>query len=141
MKPCVISNISKIVAIAGAVLGFSQQPSLAQVATPTATLIVAVFSDRYVSAGRTFDDLDTLEAWVNPKSPRIVRLYSCEPAAADPLLAAAHRFRHVYLDLQSSVQGQPRCKAAAAIRTVKIGPASSVSVNESVSQYWLQVRP
>lgn len=34
MKPCAISNISKIVAIAGAVLGFSQQPSLAQEATP-----------------------------------------------------------------------------------------------------------
>lgn len=86
-------------------------------APPGALLDVKVLPDRYVAAGRPFADLAALEAWTRPMPIRVLRLDSCGPASAKPLLAAVERFHAVYgegIHIRTLASGEPECASAAA---------------------------
>lgn len=114
-------------------------PASAQ--TPVAT--VAVFADRYVYAGRSFDDLDALEDAVIAAHPRGVRLEACGDGTARAQGAAAHRFRNLYLDLRVSSIDDTTCESASAPRAMPVSERFGqrpYGVNdEAVDRWWYSI--
>jgi hypothetical protein len=104
-------------------------------ATTAAPQRIAVHTGYYVTAGRAFDDLDAVERFVRSTKPHALDITSCEPGASRALLAAAHRFRDLALNLQVLDAATPACTAAAAV----VGPSG---INDAqVEAYWKQVMP
>lgn len=101
---------------------------------------VAVFADRYVYAGRSFDDLDRLEDAVVAEHPRGVRLEACGAATARAQSAAAHRFRHLYLDLRVDSIDETTCASASVPRAVPVNQRFGLrpyGINdEAVDRWW-----
>jgi hypothetical protein len=91
-------------------------PALALDSTPSDTLSVRVYADRYVAAGTQFSDVESLAAWAGPARTRVLALDSCGPAATAPLLAAVERFHRVYVDgvrIRTFAPGAPACVGGA----------------------------
>jgi sulfur relay (sulfurtransferase) complex TusBCD TusD component (DsrE family) len=138
-----VSHILRLATATGLTLCFAHS-GFAQDSIAKETLSVTIFSDQYVSAGHVFSDLEALEAWVRLMRPRAIRLDACEPAAARRLLVAAHRFRHVYLEMRQLAAGQSVCALEAAARAVRVGsisPTIAADEDEAVDRYWRALMP
>lgn len=143
----IVSRLSRLVAAAAPALGlaFGLVPAgLAQNAGPPAPLSVTIHADHYGAGGQVFGELDALEAWIRPMRPQAIRLQACD-GAAGRLLAAAHRFRHVRLDLQVLADGPPACVPGAAARGVQVmhetRPPPGAAEDEAVARYWRNLMP
>lgn len=127
----------------------SAVPALAQERASSEALIVTLYSDRYVAAGQVFSDPDALQVWVERKQPKAIYLDVCDPAANLRLLAAAHRFRDVYLELRPMVTGQPACEPPPTVQAVRVSgavrpmatPTSTSSDAQAVDLYWRGLMP
>lgn len=105
---------------------------------------ISVLSDRYVAAGRAFDDLDLLERYVAAQGARAVVLDACGAAATRALRAAVHRFRHLAVDIRARDAGEPMCAPNAPHATrVAISPARPpYGIDDAtVDAYWQSLMP
>jgi hypothetical protein len=73
---------------------------------------ITVFADHYVLAGRLIDDLDILERAVAAMHAQAVRLDACGTGIDRAQMAAAHRFRHLNLELRLRSLDSPDCAPA-----------------------------
>jgi hypothetical protein len=116
--------------------------SVAQDAMSEQALSIAIFSDRYIVAGRQFSDLQALERGLNPAN---LRLDACDQSSAERLLATVERLQHAYLEISMSGAGDARCAAAAAAHPNQVGDATTQAPtgerNPAVEQYWRSVMP
>lgn len=132
------SNLPRHAILIAATMYFTGVASVAGAATetpPATPQAIAVHAGYYVTAGRAFDDLDAVERFVRSTKPHALDITSCEPGASRALLAAAHRFRDLALNLQVLDAAAPVCTAAAAV----VGPSG---INDAqVEAYWKQVMP
>ncbi|HEU0200291.1 MAG TPA: hypothetical protein VFR86_07630 [Burkholderiaceae bacterium] len=87
--------------------------------TAGARLTIGVFADHYVM-GAPYDDLNLLESKVKTLRPAAITLDACGPGVTRALLAAAHRFHHLPLELRVLDAGAPECSAKVA-GTVRVG--------------------
>lgn len=112
--------------------------------TTGVSLTVTVLADRYLAAGVSFPDLETLDALVSPMNASLVRLEACGPAAADALLAAADRLSYAPLLLSVLAPTAPQC-AAAPLRAVQVsqvgGPIPVGAARAPADRYWRSVMP
>lgn len=108
-------------------------------------LAVGVFADQYIVAGRSYDDLNALEAAVRRLDVSAVRLDAC--GTADPIAqrAAAHRFRDLYLELRVLARDAPVC---AGYLSAYVMPAGAGSAGEptgidkvAVDAWWHTLMP
>jgi hypothetical protein len=117
--------------------------SSAAVSAQTPVVPVAVFADHYVLAGRAYDDLDALEDAIAAMHPRGVRLEACSENTARAQLAAAHRFRNIYLDLRGSGADQAACQPASVARAMPAGQRFGLKPyginDEAVGRWWSTV--
>jgi hypothetical protein len=118
----------------------------AQPARPDVT--VAVHPAHFAWAGQAFEDLDALQAVVGPRTPQVVGLLVCAPAAVRPTMAAAYRFRHLHLDLQAAVPGDPRCAPAEGSgrlfggrAAAPPGPVPDAAEKDAAARWWRQLQP
>ncbi len=75
------------------------------------TLSVGVFADQYIAAGRSYDDLNALEAAVRRLGVTAVRLDGCGAADSIAQRAAAHRLRDLYVEMRVLDRTAPDCEA------------------------------
>jgi hypothetical protein len=129
------------VALASALLIAPATLVRAQTASPD--VAVRVFADRYVLTGLAIDDLDVVENAVVPLRPRAVRLDACGIAADLPQRAAAHRFRHLELELRMLEPAVPECRHAADLheRARRRGQGPSGIDEEAVNRWWHESMP
>jgi hypothetical protein len=78
---------------------------------------VTAVADRYVPANRLFDDLDKLEIAVAAIHAAAIRLDACGSGTERAQMAAAHRFRHLRLELRLRSPDSPDCASAIAVLT------------------------
>lgn len=138
----VATRLPQVVAAAGLAVGLPQF-GLAQDSTPMGTASIAVFADRYASSGQAFVDLDALEAAVQSMHPRVVQLHACGSAANRPLLAAAYRLRHRYVEMRVSSNDEPACTVATTVRamTISVRPSRPADDVAAVDGYWRGLMP
>jgi len=136
-------SVGLVVATASVLWFGALGPATAQTPRPHAS--IAVFDEHYVFAGQHFDDLDALQDAVNAKLPWFVRLDSCSGAAARAQLAAAHRFRHLYLELRVLEPSALSCQSAVAPRVVPVSQRTGQRpfgiYDEAVDRWWNNVMP
>jgi hypothetical protein len=138
----IASRFSRVT-VAGALALALPLPGLAADRTSGATLAVTAHADRYVAAGVSFLDLDTLDALVKPMNASLVRLEACGPASARAFLAAAERYRDVRLELDVLAPTAPECTAVPA-RAIQVSQAAGplpVRVAVPSDRYWQGVMP
>lgn len=92
-------------------------PATAKTQRPHAE--ITVLPDHYVFKGQKFDDLDALQDAVNAGLPWIVQIEGCGTASRAHL-AAAHRFRHLYLELRTLESSATSCQSASGPRLVPV---------------------
>jgi hypothetical protein len=113
--------------------------------TSTSPLSVAIFAEHYVLEGRAIDDLDVLETSVRDRHPRTVRLDACGSGTERAQRAAAHRLRHLYLELRVLDAGSPDCPSPGAAHAVPVGRrvgARPYGIDDAaVDQWWHQLMP
>lgn len=101
---------------------------------------VTVFADHYVLAGRYIDDLDTLEDAIATVRPRGVRLEACGERTSRAHLAAAHRFRNLYLDMRIAGIDDTTCQSASVARVMPVsqrfGQRPYGIYDEAVDRWW-----
>lgn len=102
---------------------------------------ISVYRQHYVTGGRSYADLDQLEAAVRATRPAFVRIVSCEPEAARAWLAAVPRFDSLPLQLDVIDASSPACRPAAmpAGASQAIGPTGIDG--SAVAKYWEQRMP
>lgn len=110
-------------------------------APPLAVTAIAAHAGHYVVGGRSFDDLNALEAAVREVRPRSLAIVSCEAGAARAWAAAVHRFSDLPLDLHALDASAPACIAPAAMRIVQRADAPSGIDDARVKDYWERVQP
>lgn len=139
-----VSRLARVVIAAGLGLAISLS-GLARDRGSGATLIVAVFADRYVTVEVPFADLEALDALVKPVNPSLLRLLACGPGSNDALLAAAERYRDTPLAIRVLAAEEADCIAAAAVgprRVLLAGTAAPVrSAPIPNLSYWQTVMP
>lgn len=112
--------------------------------TTGVSITVTVLADRYLAAGVSFPDLETLDALVRPMNAHLVRLEACGPAASDALLAAADHLSYAPLVLNVLPPTAPQC-AAAPVRAVQVsqagGPIPVGAARIPSDRYWRSVMP
>ena len=108
-------------------------------------VVITIFVDHYVLAGRAVDDLDLLEKAVGSLRPRAVRLDACGRGAEHPQRAAAHRFRNLSLELRFLEADAPLCRAGVDLRAQPAGGRRGrrpFNINyEAVDQWWHESMP
>jgi len=119
-------------------------PALAGVhPTPTSTRI-AVFSDRYVLAGRAFDDLNLLEEHTTAMHARAVTLLACGPRVTRSLKAAVERFRHIPVQMFVLDADAAECSSAPPLAIPVRGRDGQRPYgidDEAVERYWRDLMP
>lgn len=115
-----IHRLAGIVATTAATLWLLASGS-APAQTSASQLSVVVFAEHYVLSGRVIDDLDALEVAVGDLHPRAVRLDACGSGTERAQRAAAHRLRHLYLELRVLDAGSPDCPSPGAAQAVQVG--------------------
>lgn len=117
-------------------------PATAEVQKPDAD--IKVFSEHYVFADQIFENLDALQDAVNGRLPWIVRIQGCGPANR-AYLAAAHRFRHLYLELRTLESSAPSCAPVAVARSVPVslreGQQPFGIDDAAVDRWWRSLMP
>jgi hypothetical protein len=136
-------DIFTVVALASSLLVGLGAVSAARVSSPDVT--INVFADHYVLTGLAIGDLDVLESAVAPLVPRSVRLDACGIVADFAQRAAAHRFRHLNLELRVLEPDAPACRIAAAAVEMPAGrrpkEAPSGIDEEAVDRWWHESMP
>jgi hypothetical protein len=136
-----VSHLSRTALAASLVLTFPLA-GVAQNPVSEETLSIAIFSDRYIVAGRQFSGLKALQRGLNPSN---LRLDGCDQASAARLLAMVERFQHAYLEIGVLGAGDPRCAAAAAAHPNRASDATmqvpASERNQAVDPYWRSVMP
>ena len=118
--------------------------TLAAAQPSRATVTIAVFSDRYILAGRAFDDLDSLEKHITAIHAHGISLLACGPGVTRSLKAAVHRFRHVSVQMRVLETDDPECFSAVPGGTpvqVHAGLRPSGIDEEAVERYWRELMP
>lgn len=117
-------------------------PATAETQRPHAE--ITVLPDHYVFKGQKFDDLDALQDAVNAGLPWIVRIEGCG-IASRAYLAAAHRFRHLYLELRALESSAPSCQPAPVARlmpvSLRTGQQPSGIDDDAVNGWWNTLMP
>src|SRR5512139_206578 len=94
---------------------------------------VTVLPERYRWSGQDFDDLDTLESLLMPRTPQTLRLDACGPAVAPRLKAAAYRFRHLQLELRVLDARVASCAVPAASPLTPVGLRQPVPMADAAA--------
>ena len=140
----IVSRFNRLSVAAGLALVFPLA-ALAQDRTSGATLSVAAFPDRFVSAGVPFVDLDALAALVDPANPSVLRIAACGDESANAMLVAAERFSGSYLELAMQVASEPACTTAARLGAIRVSQAGGpLPIRNSYvpsERYWRSVMP
>jgi hypothetical protein len=105
---------------------------------------ITVFSDRYVLAGRAFDDLNLLEKHTTAMQVRAVTLLACGPGVTRPLKAAVERFRHVPVQMLVLDSDTPECSSTAPLAITvreRDGQRPYGIDDEVVERYWRELIP
>lgn len=110
---------------------------------PGAPAVVTVLSDRFVVGNQVTDDLNTLEAEVRSTSAKAIVLAACGPGTERPLLAAAHRFSDLYLELIVAAPDSSECLAAVSARSVQVSQRIGLRPfgidDEKVNRWLMQI--
>lgn len=77
---------------------------------------VSVFPDHFVLDNRVIDDLNVLDGAVAAMHPEAIRLDACGNFAERAQMAAAHRFRHLHLELRIRSADSAECASGAVLR-------------------------
>jgi len=112
--------------------------------TSSAGIRIAVFADHYVMAGRAYDDLNVLERKVATVVPKAIRLEACGARATRALLAAAHRFHRIPLQLRVLDAAEPACSSTVpvAIRAAMRNEQRPLGIDDAaVARYWRTLTP
>jgi hypothetical protein len=140
-----IRHFTGIVTAAAAALSLLLAAGSASAQASTPTLGVAVFAEHYVLEGRVIDDLDVLEVSVRDLYPRAVRLDACGDGTERAQRAAAHRLRHLYLELRVLEAGSPDCPSPAAAQAVLVSQRAGTRPfgidDAAVDRWWHQLMP
>lgn len=140
-----IRHFAGIVTAGAAALSLLLAAGSASAQAATSALGVAVFAEHYVLEGRVIDDLDVLETSVRDLHPRAVRLDACGSGTERAQRAAAHRLRHLYLELRVLEAGSPACPspgAAQAVRVSQRAGARPFGIDDAaVDEWWHQQMP
>lgn len=130
--------------VAGAVaIGFVAC-AVANPTTPADSVTIAVFDDRYIVGGRTFDDLNYIEKYLADARPHGVNLLICGANATRALKAAVHRFRHLPVTMRLPDADERDCMSRAHHVTPvqwRIGARPFGIDDEAVERYWLDISP
>jgi hypothetical protein len=104
---------------------------------------ITVFAESYVVAGRSFDDLNSLEIQITGMHARRINLLACGPRATRSLKAAVHRFRHVPVQIRALDSDEPECSKVALATPVRerIGQRPYGIDDEAVDRYWRELVP
>jgi hypothetical protein len=104
---------------------------------------ITVLPEHYRWSGQDFDDLDTLEGVLMPRTPQTLRLDACGAAVAPGLKAAAYRFRHLQLELRVLDAGVAACAVPAASPLTPVGLRQPAPMAEAaaVERWWLMLMP
>jgi len=119
-------------------------PALAGVYPTTTNTRITVFSDRYILAGRAFDDLNLLEKHTTAMRARAVTLLVCGPRVTRSLKAAVERFRHVPVQMFVLDADTPECSSTASLAIpVREGDGQRPYGidDEAVERYWHDLMP
>jgi hypothetical protein len=119
-------------------------PALAGVYPTNTSTRITVFSDRYVLAGRAFDDLNLLEKHTTARQARAVTLLACGPSVTRSLKAAVERFRHVPVQMLVLDADTPECSSPAPLATPvreRVGQRPYGIDDEAVERYWRELMP
>jgi hypothetical protein len=119
-------------------------PALAGVYPTTTSTRITVFSDRYILAGRAFDDLNLLEKHTTAMQARAVTLLACGPRVTRSLKAAVERFRHVPVQMLVLDADAPECSSAASLAIPvreRDGQRPYGIDDEAVDRYWRDLMP
>ncbi|MGH9808207.1 MAG: hypothetical protein ACRD9W_13260, partial [Terriglobia bacterium] len=131
--------------VVAAVLTFSfVVPALAGVYPSNTSTRITVFSDRYVLAGRAFDDLNLLEKHTTATQVRAVTLLACGPRVTRSLKAAVERFRRVPVQMLVLDADTPECSSPAPLATPvreRVGQRPYGIDDEAVERYWRDLMP
>ena len=130
---------------AGAAALWMMAPVSTSAQTLTSPLSVAIFAEHYVLEGRVIDDLYVLESSVRALRPRAVRLDACGSGTERAQRAAAHRLRHLYLELRVVDAASPDCPSPGAAQAVQVGQRNGARPygidDAAVDKWWHQSMP
>jgi hypothetical protein len=119
-------------------------PALAGLYPTITSTRITVFSDRYIVAGRAFDDLNLLEKHTTAMQARAVTLLACGPSVTRSLKAAVERFRHVPVQMLVLDADTPECSSttpfAIPVRQ-RDGQRPYGIDDEAVERYWRDIMP
>ena len=130
--------------VAGALTLSIVVPALAGVYPTTTNTRITVFSDRYILAGRAFDDLNLLEKHTTAMHARAVILLACGPRVTRSLKAAVERFRHIPVQMFVLDADTPECSSTASLAIpVREGEGQRPYGidDEAVERYWRDLMP
>ncbi len=131
-------------AVAGVLaIGFITSP-LAGAQQPAKSVSITVYSDRYLLAGRTFDDLDLLVQHSTVIHLSAVTLVVCGPDAGPSLKAAVYGFRRVPVRIAVADANEPECASGAPHATLvreRSGQPPYGIDDEAVERYWRELIP
>jgi hypothetical protein len=104
---------------------------------------ITVFAESYTVAGRSFDDLNSLEMQVTGMHARGISLLACGPRTTRSLKAAVHRFRHVPVQIRALDSDEPECSKVALATPVRerMGQRPYGIDDEAVDRYWRELMP
>jgi len=139
-----VRNLMGVVAAGSCALSLAAAGS-AWAQASGAEVRVAVFAGHYVLAGRTIDDLDVLVDAVGAMRPRSVRLEACGAGTERAQRAAAHRFRHLHMDLRVADPDAPGCQSPDPARSMPVslraGQRPYGIDDHAVDQWWHAMMP
>ena len=96
-----------------------------------------------LTGGRSFDDLDRLEAEAGRVRPGSVTLITCVPGSARSFKAAAHRFRELPVDSVVLRAESAACTPATLVSAALLGgEARPAGIDDdAIEAYWRQLAP
>jgi len=106
-------------------------------------LTVTALPDRYVTGGRSFDDLDRLAAEAARVKPGSITLLACVPGSVRSYKAAVHRFRHLPVESVVLRANSAACSPAALAPAALAGggPRPAGVDDDAVEAYWRELAP
>lgn len=111
---------------------------------PRAPAVITAFAGHAVVAGRSFDDLNALEAALRPAPPSAIRLDACGAGVTDTVKAIVHRLGQVPLELRAPADDDPACAVNGRPQRTG-GPAARSGLagvdHDAVERHWRALAP
>lgn len=113
-------------------------------AARSSTKSIIVLADRYVVAGRAWDNLDALEKHVIASKTARLQLLTCGPGTTRSLKAVVHRFRSLPIDIYPLDADNRACSSVVRIPVAERQPPGERPLgidDAAVERYWHEIEP